>query len=99
MVETKQIELLTKLVKNTQPQHFTTELRQSTTTGTIQPGWNKVSFYVSGQAAGTITIGGVALDADPGETHVFGSEAANVALNTITYDATGTEFKIIISRV
>lgn len=99
MVETHQIELLSKLVKNTAPKHFKTELRQTTTTGTIQPGWNKVSIYVSGQAAGTITIGGVALDADPGETHVFGSDAFNIATDAITYSATGTEFKIIISRV
>ena len=95
----KELIKIKKIEKHLAPTYFTTEVVQASSTGTIASGWNKVSIYVSGGSAGTITLRGETLDASSGETHVFGSEAAHKAFDEITYDATGTEFKIIISRI
>lgn len=81
------------------PKKYSISVLQTTTTGTIKAGFSKVSFLVSGAASGTLTVNGVSIDLDPGESIVIGGDNRDVSLDEMTYDATGTEFKIIQYRI
>jgi hypothetical protein len=93
-------DLLSKILTVLQPRRFTTKTITATGTGTIDAGWNKISIYNSGGASGTMTVSGSsAMTVSSGETHILGSEANGVSRNDVSYDATGTTFKIIVSII
>jgi hypothetical protein len=82
---------ITGITINVDPEAKATTIIRATTAGTVTAGKNSVSFGNVGAA--NATVKGVILK--PGETINFDAGAMNNTLDTIAYDATGTELLII----
>lgn len=87
---------LSTIESNTGSQRTPT-LISTTTTGTIAPQIHNVSFYNAGSAAGTVTVsGGSAISIPAGLSVNFNAGGNNnrYAVNSFSYNATGTTFII-----
>jgi hypothetical protein len=77
---------------------ISTQVVETTTTGSISGKFSKASFYVSGASDGSLTVNGTTITAYSGATYNFGGELNQLCVDTISYDATGTTFQIFVSR-
>lgn len=96
----EEVVLLKQIAKNTGPKYFNLSHVSTTTTGTIREGFHKVTIFNAGASDGTVTLDGVTITL-PSQVSVgySGGEKADISLDSISYNATGTTFIIVISRL
>ena len=78
---------------------ISTETIETSSTGTIKGRISKVAIYVSGASDGEFTVGSnSAMTAYSGVSYVIGGDTNDLIIDDIAYDASGTEFQIIVTR-
>lgn len=79
------------------PKDVEAKFTSSTSTGTVYAGATKISFINSGAANGTVTSNGTSYTLTPNEVITLDPGFAR-RNGEVTYNATGTTFKIIEYR-
>lgn len=96
----EEIAVLNKILNAVSPKQFTPSVASSTTTGTIQPGFHKVSFYNAGAADADITIGSNTIQLPAGSTiSIDGGYKGDISKLAVSYDGSGTTLLITESRI
>lgn len=99
-VTREEVAVLNKILKAVSAKEFTPSHLETTTTGTIQAGFHKVSFYNAGVADADITINGITIQLPSGASHTIdGGYKGDISKLPVTYDATGTTLLISQSRI
>ena len=90
-------QILQSILNLLSPKEVSAKFTSSTTTGTIAAGATKISFINVGAANGTVTSNGTDYTLTPNEVITLDPGFAR-RNDKVTFDATGTTFKIIEYR-